>query len=223
MRRSWRVGEVAAEGSRLTVLLGDCAVEVGEEDELGRSQSVDIKTQHGRTHLRVGLHGGEVRGSVLNTHLVCSGGSMEAKGTASDYAGQKLLIEGLSEPSELPRRRPNGAIRRPLGRDHARHAWPGRDRIERRRFGRTTESIFPSSRTAERRRAARDKHAAVAPACPALTKSQCSDNSTLDSTDWTRRRPVSKMVAAPAVTMHRLSAVLELAEMARGQEAPGLL
>jgi hypothetical protein len=47
---------------------------------------------------------------------------------------------------------------------------------------RTTESVFPSSWLTETRKAARDKHAAVAPACFALTKSQCSDNNTLDST-----------------------------------------
>lgn len=48
---------------------------------------------------------------------------MKVKGMASEDMDEKLLIEGLSEPSELPRRRPNRATRSLLGRDHARHAW----------------------------------------------------------------------------------------------------
>jgi hypothetical protein len=85
VRRSISFEVFAVEGSRLTVLLGDCAVKVGEEDELGsHSQASSSSTQSEWAYLGVCLHGGKVRGSILNTHLGLYEVCMYVKRTVSE-------------------------------------------------------------------------------------------------------------------------------------------
>ena len=85
MRRSISFEVFAVEGSRLTVLLGDCAVKVGEEDELeSYSQVSSSSTQSEWAYLGVCLHGGKVRGSILNTHLELYETCVYVKGRVSE-------------------------------------------------------------------------------------------------------------------------------------------
>jgi hypothetical protein len=85
VRRSRWFEVFAVEGSRLTVLLGDCAVKVGEEDELeSRGQFSSCGTQSETTYLGVCLHGGKVRGSILNTHLELYETCVYVKGRVSE-------------------------------------------------------------------------------------------------------------------------------------------
>ena len=75
----------AVEGSRLTVLLGDCAVKVGEEDELETRSQLRISTTKSEwAYLGVCLHGGKVRGSIVNTHLELYEICMYVKRTVSE-------------------------------------------------------------------------------------------------------------------------------------------